>query len=67
MKKNGLIEDKDIIDAVKNVTMEFKLVDGESRLFLNGEDVNEQITNNEVVYLASKIANIQLRYWISAR
>jgi len=57
-KKNGLVEEKDIVNAVKDVTMEFKLVQGESRLFLNSEDVNEQITNNEVVSLASKVANI---------
>ena len=57
-KKKGLTEEKDIIDALKDVTMEFKLVDGDSRLFLNGEDVTVQITNNAVVSLASKVANI---------
>lgn len=58
VKKKGFTEEKDIVNAIKEVTMEFRLVQGESRLFLDGEDVNEQITNNEVVYLASKIANI---------
>jgi len=58
VKKDGLVEEKDIVNAVKGVTMEFKLVQGESRLFLNGEDVNEQITNNGVVSLASRIACI---------
>lgn len=58
VKKKGLTEERDIITAIKDVTMEFRVVNQESRLFLNGEDVNEQITNNEVVYLASKIANI---------
>lgn len=57
-KKKGLSEEKDIINAIKDITMGFKLVEGESRLFLDGEDVNGQITNNEVVSLASKIANI---------
>ncbi|MEK6940118.1 MAG: (d)CMP kinase [Nanoarchaeota archaeon] len=58
VKQKGLKEEKDIIGALKDVTMEFKLVQGESRLFLNSEDVNEQITSNEVVSLASKVAGI---------
>lgn len=57
-KKKGLVEEKDIVSAVKDATMEFKLVQGQSRLFLDGEDVNEQITNNKVVSLASKVATI---------
>ena len=57
-KQQGLVEEKEIVDAIKNITMEFKLVRGESRLFLDGEDVNDQITNNEVVSLASKVAGI---------
>ncbi len=56
VKKRGLTGEKDIVTAIKDLTMEFRVVNGESRLFLNGEDVNEQITNNEVVYLASKVA-----------
>lgn len=58
VKKKGLVEEKDISDAIKDVTMEFKPVDGESRLFLNGEDVTEGLISNEVVSLASKVANI---------
>src|SRR3989338_4926019 len=57
-RKEGLVEEKDVAAAVKDITMEFKVVQGQSRLFLNGEDVNEQITNNEVVSLASKVAGI---------
>ena len=58
VKKKNLTEEREVINAIKDITMGFRLVQGESRLFLNGEDVNEQITNNEVVYLASKIADI---------
>ncbi len=58
VKKKGLVQENDIFDAIKNVTMEFKTVQGQSRLFLNDEDVNDQITTNEVVSLASKIAGI---------
>lgn len=57
-KKKGLVEEKDIVEAVKDITMEFKLVQGQSRLFLNGEDVYDAVTNNEVVSLAAKVAVI---------
>ena len=57
-KKQGLLAEQDIANAIRDISMDFKVIHGESRLFLNGEDVTEQITNNEVVYLASKIANI---------
>jgi len=58
VKQKGLVEEKDIINAIKNVTMEFKPVQGQSSLFLNDEDVSEKITANEVVSLASKVAAI---------
>src|SRR3989344_8328723 len=58
VKKKGLVEEREIVNAIKNVTVEFKQVQEQSHLFLNGEDVNEQITNNEVVSLASNVANI---------
>ncbi|MDP3698765.1 MAG: (d)CMP kinase [Nanoarchaeota archaeon] len=58
VKKKGLAEEKDIIKAMKAVTMEFRSVQGESHLFLNGEDVAASITSNEVVSLASKVASI---------
>lgn len=62
-KKNGLVAEtevveKDIVNIIKDISMEFKMIQGESRLFLNGEDVTEQIILNEVVSLASKVANI---------
>ena len=57
-KKKGLVEEDDIVKTIKNITMVFKIIQGESRLFLNNEDVTEHITSNEVVSLASKVANI---------
>lgn len=58
VKKKGLADEKDIATAVRDVTMEFKLIRGESRLFLDDEDVTEHIAANEVVSLASRVANI---------
>ena len=58
VKQKGLVEEKDIVSVLKDVNMEFKLVQGESHLFLNGEDVTKIMTSNESVSSASKVADI---------
>lgn len=48
----------DIIKLLKNVSMEFKVIEGESHLFVNGIDFNKKIIGNSLISLASQIANI---------
>lgn len=57
----GLTEEKQIKEAIKNITMEFKDVQGESHLFLNGEDITEQTkqkVSTGIIPLTSRIASI---------
>jgi len=60
VKSQGLVEEKDIVAAIQSVTLEFRDVQGQSHLFLNGEDVAEHIGIAEVVSLTSKIASFPL-------
>ncbi len=59
-KSKRLVEEKDIVAAIKTVTLEFRDVQGQTHLFLNNEDVAEQIGVAEVVSLSSKIASFPM-------
>ena len=59
-KSKGLVEEKDIVAAIQTVALEFRDVQGQTHLFLNGEDVAEYIGVAEVVSLSSTIASFPM-------
>jgi len=61
--KNNNISLNDLIALEKMLSemfLEFKILDGERRLFLNGEDVSEAIRTPEISKLSSAIATIKI-------
>jgi len=52
-------ETEKIINIAQNSEMDFKLILGESRFFVNGVDFTEKVKDNELVHLASGIAQIE--------
>jgi cytidylate kinase len=60
LKRNNLNIDnkKEIVKLLRDISMDFKFVNNESHLFVNGEDFTLEIDNNELVPLASKVATI---------
>ena len=46
-------------DALKNINLEAKSIGGEFRVFLNREDVTENLRSEEISLLASKISKIK--------
>lgn len=64
IKEEGINpEDKEaVMELLEKVSMEFRLINDKSCLFVNGEDFTEKVKDNSLVPLASKIGNIpQLR------
>lgn len=64
IKNNIGIEKKDkIIENLKNIHIDMKNENGEQTIFLNNEDVTEQIRTNEVNKIVSQISSIkEVRY-----
>jgi cytidylate kinase len=62
--RNNLVKNEtpnlvEIRKELPNIKLEFKHIEDESRLFLNGEDVSSEIRNNAVANIVSKIAEIK--------
>jgi cytidylate kinase len=49
----------DIIQALKNITLSFQLINDNNCLFLNGKNVEELIRGGEVAAVVSKVARIK--------
>ena len=47
-------------EMLSDIFLEFKVLDGERRIFLNGEDVSEAIRTPEISKLSSAIATIKI-------
>ena len=47
-----------VAEALKNIQLEFKRIDGQNRIFLNGEDVSEEIRSMPVAEWVSPVAAI---------
>ncbi len=64
IKNNIGLEKKDkIIENLKNIHIDMKNENGEQTIFLNNEDVTEQIRTNEVNKIVSQISSIkEVRY-----
>lgn len=64
LQNKGLAEEKDeqkIREAIKDLSMEFKNVQGQNHLFLNGKDITEQTkqkVSTGIIPLTSRIASI---------
>ena len=49
---------EEVIPLLKNITEELRFIDGEQRVFLNGEDVSDLIRTEEVSAAASAVSAI---------
>ncbi len=58
VKEKNLATDAEINELLKGVTMEFKLIEGTSRLFVNGKDFTSHISSNDILPFTSKIATL---------
>lgn len=56
---NGIPNETAIIKELQNIKLEFKHIGEESKLFLNDEDVSQEIRNNAVAKVVSQIAAIK--------
>lgn len=56
---NGIPNDTALIQELQNIKLEFKHLGEESKLFLNDEDVSQEIRNNAVAKVVSQIAAIK--------
>ena len=48
----------EVVSALERIHVELKFIDGEQRVFLNGEDVSELIRSPEVSMFASEVSAI---------
>ncbi len=59
LSNNINLEDEKKIDGmIKQVRIDFKNINGEIRIFLNGEDVSDKIRNEKISQAASKISTL---------
>ena len=59
IRKNISPKDEEKIkEVLENINIELKYIDGEQRIFLNGEDVTREIRSNEVSSIVSQISSI---------
>ncbi len=49
----------EVVPLLKEITVELKFIDGSQRVFLNGEDVSEEIRTPEASMAASNVSAIQ--------
>jgi len=56
---DGAPKQVDIIQALKNITLSFQLINDNNCLLLNGKNVEELIRGNEVAAVVSKVATIK--------
>jgi cytidylate kinase len=56
---DGTPKQVEIIQALKNITLSFQLINDKNCLLLNGKNVEELIRGNEVAAVVSKIATIK--------
>ncbi|MEG2348069.1 MAG: (d)CMP kinase [Clostridia bacterium] len=60
LEKNIELTDKNIKANIDNIKINIKYIDGIMRIFLNNQDVTEQIRKNEVSMAASNVSTYKL-------
>ncbi len=56
IQEKNLATEGEIKELLKGIIMEFRQVEGASRLFVNGEDFTPYISSNNIIHFTSKIA-----------